>query len=232
MNANKWTKTFRTLALSAAVASLLAACGKQDATDQTPAASSGQASAQAEGQALEPVLAAPKEEGFSEYQCTRPVDCNSNVLGASTREEATWLRANGYPSQAELKNLRQLSDSQLKAAADAGSVAALAVYGERLAMGDDTAGGLDALRTAADRNSIYAYYGLARVYAERKGLKNLVESGAYLRVAYMLGDSKAATTLQAGFPTLHPVENAAIDRRAASLYQTFAKNKAPRPRPT
>ena len=168
---------------------------------------------------------------ISEYLCHQPDDCRSSVLGATGREEAAWLQANGYPSSAELARLQQLSDSQLKAAADAGSVTALAVYGQRLALGSDTAKGLDALSLAADRGSIYAYYGLSKVYAERQGLRNIVESGAYLRVAYTLGDNKAGSALQATFPTLNPAENAAIDRRAASLYKTYAKGRAPRPRP-
>ena len=60
---------------------------------------------------------------------------------------------------------------------------------------------------------------------------NIVEAGAYLRVAYILGDAKAATELQRRLPGLTPGEQAMIDERAASLYQTMAGARAPAPRP-
>lgn len=226
MNSNQLTK----LVLCAAVIAALGLAGCADkGKDQNAGAAT--VAEQPSDQVVTPAAPAAQDVRVSEYLCRQGDDCKSNALAASSSEEAAWLQANGYPSSAELARLQKLSDSQLKTAADAGSVTALAVYGERLALGNDTKNGLDALRKATERGSIYAYYGLSNVYAERKGLKNIVDSGAYLRVAYMLGDSKAGTALLGKTPPIHPVEMAAIDRTAASLYQTYANNRPPRPRP-
>jgi hypothetical protein len=231
----KIEKSMKTLApvLLVCAAIVVSGCNKSEADKQPEPSASSEAAvtptpAQAQPETLAGVAA---QQGLHEYLCADPSSCGGEVLGASSEQEAAWLRANGYPSNEELRNLQGLSDSQLKAAADTGSVTALVVYGERLALGSDTAGGLDALRNAADRDSIYAYYALSKVYAKNKALRNLVESGSFLRVAYMLGDNKASTAMQTYIPNLHPVENAAIDRRAASLYQTYAKARPPRPRP-
>lgn len=225
MNSNQLAK----LVLCAVVIAALGLAGCSDKGKDQSADAATVAAEQPSDQAVAPPAA--QDASASEYLCRQSDDCKSNVLAASSSEEAAWLQANGYPSSAELARLQKLSDSQLKAAADAGSVTALAVYGGRLALGSDTRNGLDALRKATERGSIYAYYGLSNVYAERKGLKSIVDSGAYLRVAYILGDSKAGTALLGKTPPIHPVEMAAIDRRAASLYQTYANSRPPRHRP-
>ncbi|QKW58552.1 hypothetical protein [Stenotrophomonas sp. NA06056] len=166
-----------------------------------------------------------------EYQCADEPGCAISPLAARDREEANWLMDNGYPSANELKAFSALSRSQLKRQADDGSLSAMVLYGERAASEGDTKEGIDYITDAINRGSIYGYYGMSSVYQNTPGLKNVVDSGAYLRVAYTLGDSKAANELQLRFPGLTQVEQAAIDARAASLYQTFAKSKQPIPRP-
>jgi len=138
---------------------------------------------------------------------------------------------NGYPSPDQLERFKAMSDDQLKKEADSGSLVAMVNYGERLVSNGDSKGGLVYIFDATQRGSIYGYYAMSSVYQHTPGLTSIVESGAYLRVAYILGDSKASEELQRRFPGLQQIEQAAIDRRASSLYQTFAHTKQPTPRP-
>ncbi len=64
--------------------------------------------------------------------------------------------------------------------------------------------------------------------AETKN-KNLIESAAYLRLAYLLGDAQASAgpALQG----LSVVERVAADERAALLYRTVATYRSASPRP-
>ncbi|MBV6830536.1 hypothetical protein [Xanthomonas euvesicatoria] len=89
--------------------------------------------------------------------------------------------------------------------------------------------GVATLRKAAATGNIYAYYGLSEAYNGDTPQKSLVESAAYLRLAYLLGDRKASAAIaQRG---LSGIENVVADERAAALYQTFAKSPRPSPRP-
>ncbi len=165
------------------------------------------------------------------YLCERGPVCDSDILGAKDPEEARWLLQNGYPSSEQLKRFNAMSDDQLKREADSGSLAAMVIYGERLVSEGDTDAGLVYVFDATQRGSIYGYYAMSSAYQNTPGLTSIVESGAYLRVAYILGDSKASQELQRRFPGLQQMEQAAIDRRASSLYQTFAQTRQPIPRP-
>lgn len=175
--------------------------------------------------------AAKGEAATLGYRCADDTACDLDALGARTIEEADWLIQKGYPSAEDLKAFAALSDEQLKKIADGGSLAAMVRYGERAAAKGDTKTGIGYIHDAIERGSLYGYYGMSSVYQHTPGLKNIVDAGAYLRVAYILGDAKAASELQRRFPGLTQVEQAAIDRRASSLYQTFAHSQQPSPRP-
>ncbi|WP_179197398.1 hypothetical protein [Stenotrophomonas rhizophila] len=178
-----------------------------------------------------PGSSTPSQELLSlAYICEAGPVCDADILGANTPEEARWLLQNGYPSSELLNRLEAMSDRQLKREADRGSLAAMVNYGQRLASQGDTDAGLVYIFDATQRGSIYGYYAMSRVYGT-PGLGGIVESGAYLRVAYILGDSKASDELQRRFPGLQQMEQAAIDRRASQLYQSFAHSRQPTPRP-
>ncbi|EGD07420.1 hypothetical protein XVE_4401 [Xanthomonas vesicatoria ATCC 35937] len=165
------------------------------------------------------------------YQCERgtyacPI---SSPLVANSQAEAQWLLAHGYPSQAERARLERMDLVQLKAESQAGNNAATVLYGTRTAVSGRFYPGLAILSKAAATGNLYAYYGMAEVYASDTAHKNLVDSAAYLRLAYLLGDGKAASAIAA--KGLSSIENVVADERAAALYQTFAKNRQPSPRP-
>lgn len=165
------------------------------------------------------------------YVCDAGAPACPDALVARSPQEAAWLLDHGYPSSVLLARYAQLSRTELNAMADAGSLAAMVVYGVRAAADGDTREGIEYVVAATQRGSIYGYYGLSAIFQNSPELMNIVEAGAYLRVAYILGDAKAATELQRRLPGLTPGEQAMIDERAASLYQTMAGARAPAPRP-
>lgn len=164
-------------------------------------------------------------ERYREFLCETP-ECASNPFMASSREEAIWLASHGYPAPGELDSWRNLSNDQLRRVAEGGSLAAKAVYGERIALQGDMAG-LDYLLDAARNGSIYSYYGTSAVVARR----NMFEAAAFLRVAYVLGDRRASEVMVDRFPRLGSVDHDRIDRRAAELYRSYAKERRPELRP-
>ncbi|OOW86812.1 hypothetical protein Xvtw_09600 [Xanthomonas campestris pv. vitiswoodrowii] len=150
-------------------------------------------------------------------------------LLASSQAEAHWLIAHGYPSPAEHARLSKLDLAQLQAESQAGNPAAAVFYGSKTALSGRFQSGVAILRKAAATGSIYAYYGLSEAYNGDTPQKNLVESVAYLRLAYLLGDRKASAAIaERGLST---TENIAADERAAVLYQIFANSPRPSPRP-
>lgn len=189
------------------------------------------ASQQQGGQSVSPESAATAgstatSAKISEYLCEGKGCGIADPLSARTREEALWLIRNGYPSASDLKAWSLLSDDQLKRVADGGSLAAKAVYGERIALKGDMTG-LNDLLASANSGSIYSYYGTSRVYAK----SNAIDGAAFLRVAYMLGDSRASGALMDSFPRFGPADYYVIDRRAAELYKSYARARTPVPRP-
>nr|WP_319024056.1 hypothetical protein [Xanthomonas axonopodis] len=220
----------------------LTACGKTD----KPAANEDAARAQSETPATvdndqsAAANATPKTsntpalsgvQDAQEYMCKNGVNgCKiSGPFVANSEAEAKWLFSHGYPTEAELARLETLSLDQLKAESQAGNQAATVIYGKKTALNGPFYNGIDILRRAAVAGNLYAYYGLSDVYASDGKNKNLVDSLAYLRLAYIIGDSKASGEIaRRGLST---VENVVADERAASLYKTFSKYQRPSPRP-
>lgn len=157
--------------------------------------------------------------------------CLDSPLVASTPEELAWLRANGYPSLRELLALRRASSETLASEVGRGSRTAMVVLGARLVGQRREREGLVLLVQATKAGSIYAYYEVSNAYLRSPRLANRIEAAAYMRVAYLLGDVKAAGELQRRFSELGPVEQVFVDERASSLYRTFAGSRKPNPRP-
>nr|WP_115047259.1 hypothetical protein [Xanthomonas arboricola] len=165
------------------------------------------------------------------YLCPQgPGACKaSGPLVADSEAEAQWLLTHGYPTERERARLDTLHLDQLSAASQAGNQAATVVYGVRTAAAGRFSTGIGILRRAALAGNLYAYYGLSEVYASDTQHKNLVDSLAYLRLAYLVGDGKASRAIAA--KGLSGVENAVADERAAALYKTFSNYQRPSPRP-
>ncbi|GAB3056221.1 hypothetical protein GCM10027214_19830 [Stenotrophomonas tumulicola] len=124
--------------------------------------------------------------------------------------------------------MRTQSLDVLKQETSAGNTAAAAVLGKRISLERNFLDGQVILRDQALSGNIYAFYAISESYREAKS-PNLIDSAAYLRVAYILGDHKAATELAR--MGLTSAELAAADSRASQLYKGFAGDQVPDPRP-
>lgn len=176
-----------------------------------------------------------KGRGFIDPKvlCGDNYNCLIASTTASSEKDYQWMLTHGYPTQEESDRLAKLSEAELEAEATNGSLTAMTALGARMIERGDKKG-LSWYLRAADRGSIYAYHANSKAAMSITGFgSGLVESAAYLRVAYMLGDYKAVDALYqfAEAKGLGIVEFRAIDLRAASLYQTYAKNRRPAPRP-
>lgn len=171
----------------------------------------------------------PDSSTVRSYLCD-PARCHSTgPLEARNIREARWLIANGYPTLEEGKRLQTMSIAQLKVEAHSGNRPALVFYGKKFATESNFLSGLAILRRAAQDGSLYAYYGISEIYLTGPQ-RSYVDSAAYLRLAYVLGDSKAATELAER--KLSGIEAVVADERASSLYKTFSDSRPLSPRPT
>ena len=156
-------------------------------------------------------------------------DCrDAGPLQAKSQEEAEWLILHKYPSQIELERLRSESMDVLQQKASAGDPTASAVLGKRIAMEKNFMDGQVLLRNQVLSGNFYALYAISESYRESK-VPNAVDGAAYLRLAYILGDHKAA--IEIAKMRLSSAELAAADSRASLLYKGFAGDQVPDPRP-
>lgn len=218
-----------------AVAMLAAGCSKpvDDRASEAPKEAAPASEKETNATASVQAKASPESEWLAAdlaYRCVGAA-CAFETLGARNKEEADWLRANGYPSSEQLKHFKGLSDDQLRLEADAGDLAAMVSFGERMAAAGDTKTGTQYVHDAIRNGSIYGYYGMSSIFQNTPGLEDMIDSAAYLRVAYILGDTKASVEMHRRYPDLGRIDQVHIDERAMSLYRTMAKSGQPNPRP-
>ena len=185
----------------------------------------GATTAEQASPAPRPSVVDPKQFCNDKYSCHDPLMPNN-------ANELRWMQQYGYPTKDEQERMARLSDIELEMEAKQGKLTAMTELGSRMIDRNDVRGTRWVLM-AKDRGSIYAYYVEAKTEMNHTLGHGLVESGAFLRVAYLLGDYKAGTALYqfASKEGLSIGELDMIDRRAASLYITYAKNRQPTPRP-
>lgn len=232
-------KSLTVLLLALAITS----CGQAPSADNSRAESIASASGQ-ESEAQVAGSSKPKPDGVkvvnrgssasvAQYLCSQSDSgCKSDgdPFVASSEDEARWLSQHGYPSKEEFARLRLLTPSQLEAEAVSGNGAAAVMHAKKVGMQPGRfSEGVLKLHEQAVSGNLYAYYGLSELYWRNVDNKNLVDSAAYLRVAYLLGDWKAADQL-ARF-NLPQAEMVAADRRAASLLSSFSGGMEPSRRP-
>ena len=123
-----------------------------------------------------------------------------------------------------------MSTLELERRAKAGTLADAALYGERLANEGQSNKAVGVFALAINRGSLYALYSMSDVYA-KPGKANPLLSRAYLRAAYLAGDTKATYPLQERFSNFNgPGENVEVDKDAARIHRNLMKYKfVPRP---
>jgi hypothetical protein len=164
--------------------------------------------------------------------CGRKPACADDPTIPNNERELRWMQQHGYPTKEELDRLVRLSEVELGEEAKRGSLTAMTELGSRMVERNDP-NGMKWFLQARNRGSIYSYYAESKTEMNQALGHGLVESGAFLRVAYMLGDYKASTALYQFVERekLNIAELDRIDRRAAELYLTYAKSRQPAPRP-
>ena len=229
----------RSILFTAILAVIATACSEQPAPDKgavTPAAEGAASSHSVPGQTPRATTCQHSTGGQShsfdaavvaQRLCTG--DCrDAGPLQARSQEEAEWLIRHQYPSQAELERLGSESLDVLQQKASVGDSTAAAVLGKRIALEKNFMDGQVMLRNQVLSGNLYALYAISESYRESK-VPNAVDGAAYLRLAYIMGDHKAATEIAK--MGLSSAELAAADRRASLLYKGFAGDQVPDPRP-
>jgi len=176
--------------------------------------------------ALRTGIVDPKQFSNDKYDCNDPLVPNN-------ANELRWMQQHGYPTKEEQERLGRLSDSELGMQVRQGKLIAMTELGSRM-IGKGDKKGLSLYTAAANRGSIYAYYLNADAAMKTTGFgSGPIESGAFLRLAILLGGHKAIDVFYrfAEDRHLQMAELRAIDQRAAWLYQIYTKNRQPTPRP-
>ena len=177
-------------------------------------------------------IPAESPDVFRRYQCPPETgNCERNPNVAATPKEAQWLLAHGYPTVKQIEDIRTRSTADYQEEYErTGSKVAQSLYGISLAMNGDARMAIGLLSDGAAHGNIYAFYVLSEIYRRTEELANLTTSAAYLRAAYLAGDSRAADRYAYQFGILSPPENLVADKEAFQLFKTFGRGRNyPRP---
>lgn len=229
----------RSILFTAVLAVTATACSEQPSSSQSAGSSASVEPASSPAQSGQPPAAntpqrsiAGGPSGFKAAAVAQRIctgDCNeAGPLQAKSQEEAEWLIRHKYPSQAELEQLRSESLDVLQQKASAGDTSAAAILGKRISLEKNFMDGQVMLRNQVLSGNFYALYAISESYRESR-MPNAVDGAAYLRLAYIMGDHKAA--IEIAKMGLSSAEQAAADSRASLLYKGFAGDQAPDPRP-
>lgn len=148
---------------------------------------------QSQGLAM-PVLDA--ESNFTARKCdVSEAECEMDPLVAKTSEEAQWLLQHGYPTHEQLQGYEALTTDALREKAITGDLLYRAFYGRRLIEEGDYMPGVANLIAAAREGGIYALYEMSAAHGKDDEHFSRVDNLAYLRLAYLMGDARAAVRL-------------------------------------
>ncbi|MBB3274842.1 MULTISPECIES: hypothetical protein [unclassified Pseudoxanthomonas] len=164
---------------------------------------------------------------FQHYQCPPGMeDCERNPNVAATPEDAQWLLTHGYPTVKQIQDLRTRSTADYREEYQrTGSKVAQSLYAMSLALDGEARTAIGLLSQGAGQGNIYAYHLLSDLYRRTEELANLITSAAYLRAAYLAGDSRAADRYAYQFGILSPPENLLADKEAFRLFKTFGRGR-------
>lgn len=154
--------------------------------------------------------------------------CSRDPLVAQSPEEAQWLQIHGYPTPDQIRNSLSSSADSLRFAAERSRLPVdESLYGLSLVREGEYRGAVGSMAESFMRNeNLYALYILSDVYMQSDELKNPSLAMAYLRLAYLAGDSKAGNAIEMRSPRISPPERASIDRRAAELKIKMAPDRS------
>lgn len=167
------------------------------------------------------------------YACrSTKATCNRDPLVAESPAEAQWLQRRGYPTADQIEASLATSTEELRLAAEnSGVLVDKSLYGRALLRDGryrDAVGSM--VDSFVQDGNIYGLYLTSDAYMRSEELMNPPLAMAYLRLAYLAGDSKAGGVLEEKFGQMTPPERAFADRRAADLKKNMAPDGSwPRP---
>ena len=177
-------------------------------------------------------IPAESPDVFRRYQCPPETgNCERNPNVAATPEEAQWLLTHGYPTVKQIQDLRTRSTADYREEYQrTGSKVAQSLYAMSLALDGEARTAIGLLWQGAAQGNVYAFHLLSDLYRRTEELANLTTSAAYLRAAYLAGDSRAADRYAYQFGMLSPPENLLADKEAFRLFTTYGQGRNyPRP---
>jgi hypothetical protein len=162
------------------------------------------------------------------YQCAvgSAPECETNLLKASSIDEAAWLLRNGFPTLESVEEVdsRTANIGQLKRLAAEGDLVAMGLYGRSLVNDGELQQAANVLSLAMAKGSVFAVHEMSRVYGSPDYYaRNVHESAAYVRAAYLLGDSEAGKRLYIAYPRFGALEFAMADKRGYEVYMGIIK---------
>jgi len=228
------------IAMASMVVANLVGCKKSETTDfdhpvaESPAKVNNDQQGAEGGRGGSKGVAGLPPSALQQYYACRADEgsCNRDPLVAASPEEAQWLQARGYPTPDQIKSSLAASTESLRLAAEnSGSLVDKSLYGQALLRDGkyrDVVGSM--VDSFVREGNIYGLYLTSDAYMQSEELMNPPLAMAYLRLAYLAGDSKAAGVLEAKFGQMTPPERAFADRRAADLKKNMAPDGSwPRP---
>lgn len=166
------------------------------------------------------------------YQCPgADMDCANSPNVAASAEEARWLLDHGYPTLEQIRDLKSRSTADYEAEyRRTGSKVAQTLWAFSLSTNDEVRKAITVLGEGVQQGNVFAYYVLSDIYTRSPDFANLTTSAAYLRAAYLAGDSKAGTMYAQKYGHLSPPEHANADKVAFEYFTKVGKAKNyPRP---
>lgn len=157
------------------------------------------------------------------YECS---DCEDSPFVAHSPGEAAWMQSRGFPTHEQLEHMDSLDQAKLRAAADQGNLVAMGLYGEILLKQGQRNDGINYLFKALDKGSVYAAYGLSESKMPPQPFADKYAAASYIRLAYLLGDSRASDYLYKHFAGYDNGEWEMIDRDASMYFRRLREAQA------
>lgn len=125
------------------------------------------------------------------------------------------MASRGFPTREQLQNMDSLDQARLRKAADQGDLVAMGLYGTIMLKQGQRPEGIGYLTKAEMGGSVYALYGLSESKMPPHKYADKYAAASYIRVAYLLGDSRASDYLYKYFAGYDSGEWALIDQDAS-----------------
>jgi len=155
----------------------------------------------------------------NDYLCTssQTLKCNdANPLIATSLTEAQWLLEHGYPTSHAISAYENVPTLSLEKKPEKTPLDRL-ILAERYAKESRHDHALEQAFPVVQSGNIYGLYVMHDIMSTPGPGGNKIDAGAYLKMAYILGDHKAALQFNELYGALSPAEVLRMEERASLL---------------